>query len=89
MFSQLEELAAKIHKAWIVLGDFNCLANLNERHGQPVCMNEILPLRSCMQTCGLDNMKYSGRFFTWNNKRNEEKRALSKIDSVMQWLLVG
>lgn len=36
MFSQHEELATKIDKAWIALGDFNCLANLNERHDQQV-----------------------------------------------------
>ena len=75
LFSQLDMLSKDIDKAWVVLGDFNCLANLDERIEQTVRLQEVLPLRSCMQTCGLKDMKYSGRFFTWNNKQCGEKRV--------------
>ena len=34
--------------SWIVLGDFNCVANLDERLGQHVRLLEFLPLRQCM-----------------------------------------
>ena len=33
---------------WIVLGDFNCVANIDERLGQPVRLHKVLPLRQCM-----------------------------------------
>ena len=32
-----------------------------------------------MQLCGLKDMKYSGWFFTWNNKQCGEKRVLEKL----------
>lgn len=83
LFSQLGMLSKDIDKAWIVLGDFNCLANLDERIWKTIRLQEVLPLRSCMQTCGLKDMKYSGRFFTWNYKQSVGRRVFSKIDRVL------
>ena len=34
--------------SWLVLGDFNCVANLDERLGKPVRFHEVLSLRQCM-----------------------------------------
>lgn len=68
---------------WMVIGDFNCVANLNERVGQTVRLSEVLPLRNCMATCEIRDMKYNGRFDTWNNKQMGNRRVFSKIDRVM------
>ena len=68
LFSMVDTLARSIRNPWIVLGDFNCIANLNQRIGHPARMSEITPLRQCMVACDLHDMKVNGRFFTWNNK---------------------
>ena len=36
LFCQLESISKHIDKPWIALGDFNCIANFNERIGQAV-----------------------------------------------------
>ena len=48
LVSQLDMLSQVIDKAWVVLGDFNWLANLDERIRQTVRLQEVLPLCSCM-----------------------------------------
>ena len=83
LFSQLEDIFKKIDQPWAVLGDFNSLANLNERIGQPVCLQKVVPLRSCLHVYGLKNMKFLGRFFTWNNKQCGDKLVFSKIERIL------
>lgn len=83
MFKNLSVNANIMLLPWIVLGDFNCIAHFNERTGRAIKLKEILPLRSYMDFCDLQDMKSSGRFFTWSNKRAGEERILSKIDRVL------
>ncbi|XP_057529853.1 uncharacterized protein LOC130808394 [Amaranthus tricolor] len=67
-------------KAWCMAGDFNAVMNKGERIGAPVRWNDIQPMLDCMETCGLEDMKSSGRYYTWTNKQDGEDRVLSKID---------
>lgn len=69
LFSNLEDIVRSCSGPWLVLGDFNCLANINERIGNLVRLSDILPLRNCMTSCGLHNMKCNERFYTWTNKQ--------------------
>ena len=69
----------EVDKPWVVLGDFDCLENLNERIGQTVRLQEVMPLRSCMQDCGWKDMKFSGRFFTWNTNNVVRGGSLVKL----------
>lgn len=36
-----------------------------------------------MEQCGLEELKATGRFFTWTNKQGGNRRVLSKIDRVL------
>ena len=83
MLSELETIGATLTGPWIVLRDFNCIANLKKRIGQKSCLNEIEPLRQCMGNCEIYDLKSTRRFFTWSNKKRGEARVLSKIDRVM------
>lgn len=69
LLQHLEALRSLCNGPWIILGDFNCIANLNERIGQAVRLSKILPLKTCMENCNMHDMKSSGRFYTWNNKQ--------------------
>ena len=64
------------------MGDFNCIANINERIGQRPRSHEIAPLRRCMEVCEIRDLKSTGRFFTWTNKQEGLARVFSKIDRV-------
>ena len=84
MLSKLETIGATVIGLWIVLGDFNYIANLNERIGQKSRLHEIEPLRRCMVNCDIHDMKSTGRFFTWSNKQRGNARVLSKINRELE-----
>uniref|UniRef100_A0A803NJ73 Uncharacterized protein n=1 Tax=Cannabis sativa TaxID=3483 RepID=A0A803NJ73_CANSA len=39
--------------------------------------------KDCIVVCNLEDVKFGGSFFTWNNKQKGEDRIYSKIDRVM------
>lgn len=76
-------------EAWVIMGDFNSVLNLDERMGFLVRLYEVQPFRECVTYCGLVDIKSSGRMFTWTNKQEGECRVFSTIDRVManmKWL---
>ncbi|XP_074296921.1 uncharacterized protein LOC141627584 [Silene latifolia] len=53
---------------------FNKLEDMDE---------EMLPFRSTVALCDLQDIKSTGAFFTWNNKQPSETRIFSRIDRVL------
>ncbi|KAL2925764.1 hypothetical protein RDABS01_001819 [Bienertia sinuspersici] len=68
---------------WLLMGDLNCVLNLDERLGSPVRLGEIREIRYCMEECGLSDIPYKGNFYTWCNKHLDDSRVYSRIDRVM------
>ncbi|KAL2943499.1 putative glucan endo-1 3-beta-glucosidase eglC [Bienertia sinuspersici] len=68
---------------WCVTGDFNAIMNKEDRQGAVVRWTEIQPMIECVNICGLEDMKSSGRFFTWSNKQEGAKRVLTKTDRAL------
>lgn len=83
LFDELQGLGSSMKSPWIILGDFNCVANLDECIGSSVRFAEVQPLRDCMALCNVHDLNYHGRFFTWNNKQAGANRVMSKIDRVL------
>ena len=83
LLNHLEDMNQEISMPWIVLSDFHCIANLNERIGSPPRLHETMPLRHCMESCGLYDLKSNGRFLTWSNKKAGSSRVMSKIYRTM------
>lgn len=83
LFCALRDLSQSVSTSWIILGDFNCVANLDERIGSPVRLAEIQPFRDCMAFWGVHDLKFHGRFFTWSNKQAKNCRVFCKIDRVL------
>ncbi|XP_056697506.1 uncharacterized protein [Spinacia oleracea] len=79
----LQAIAAGCGGAWVCMGDFNNLLNLDERIGMPVRIGEVKPMRDCFSVCKLEDIKTAGCFFTWTNKQEGENRVMSKIDRVV------
>ncbi|XP_062103902.1 uncharacterized protein LOC133815024 [Humulus lupulus] len=71
------------------MGGFNSVLSPSDRlhyHGNG---SEMVPFQSCVEQCGLVDVKFSGNFFTWNNKQEGFSRVYAKLDRVMvndQWL---
>ena len=76
-------MSKSITSPWIILGDFNRVANLDERIGSPVRLVEVQPLRDCMALCNVHDLKHHGNFFTWTNKQGGDNQVMSKIDRVL------
>ena len=83
LFNQLEGLKLHIIGPWLIMEDFNCIANINERIGQRPRNHEMVPLRRCMEVCEIHDLKSTRRFFTWTNKQEDPASVLRKIDRVL------
>ncbi|XP_062085993.1 uncharacterized protein LOC133792101 [Humulus lupulus] len=68
---------------WVVLGDFNDILNRDERIGDRVRYNSNNDFINCVSCCQLEDVKYSGNFYTWSNKQQGSDKIYSKIDRVM------
>ncbi|KAL2903322.1 Tetratricopeptide repeat protein 23-like, partial [Bienertia sinuspersici] len=62
------------------MGDINCVVNFDERLGSQVRMHEISPPRECFDECEVQDISYTGCFYTWTNKQDAAARVWSKID---------
>lgn len=82
LWHDLEQLKVT-NCAWIWMGDFNCVLNMDKRLEAPVRNSEVLEFRRCVNSFQMEDMKASGRFFTWNNKQSDEDRVFSYNDWVM------
>ncbi|XP_019223716.1 PREDICTED: uncharacterized protein LOC109205460 [Nicotiana attenuata] len=65
------------------MGDFNNVLNTDERIGSKVIVAETKEFKQCVDTCCLQELKSTGAFYTWNNKRSGEDRVMSRIDRVL------
>uniref|UniRef100_A0A803QI18 DUF4283 domain-containing protein n=1 Tax=Cannabis sativa TaxID=3483 RepID=A0A803QI18_CANSA len=91
LWDELEEVAHKIDEPWLIMGDFNEILKANERIGKRAQSLPSQRFRDSMEKCKMADLKFSGSFFTWNNKQTPEERIFSKIDRAMvntQWLNV-
>ncbi|KAL2930341.1 LINE-1 retrotransposable element ORF2 protein [Bienertia sinuspersici] len=73
------------------MGDFNCVLNIEEKIGNAVRAGEMEAARCCMEDCGMQDIPYSGHYYTWSNKQVASERVFTKLDRVMandQWLEV-
>ncbi|XP_074315563.1 uncharacterized protein LOC141651765 [Silene latifolia] len=78
-----------LKEPWIIMGDFNNVLHMDEKIGLPVKDSETMPFQDAIDRCGLQDMKCTGSFFTWNNKQPNSTRVFSRIDRVLvndEWL---
>lgn len=83
LWHSLKIIADSCSDAWIVMGDFNSMMDLDDRIGSIVRLSEVQPMRNCMLHCKLTEVKTVGRLYTWNNKQDGEDRVFSRIDRVL------
>ncbi|XP_062103449.1 uncharacterized protein LOC133814518 [Humulus lupulus] len=85
----MQELALSIADPWMLIGDFNEILSHHERIGKKVTAKLSISFQECLSLCYLEDLKFSGCFYTWNNKQKAEEKIYSKIDRVVvnsQWI---
>ncbi|XP_062114047.1 uncharacterized protein LOC133825067 [Humulus lupulus] len=88
LWKDLLELAVSIADPWMVIGDFNEIFFHHERIGKKVTAKLSSSFQDCLSFCHLEDLKFSGCFYTWNNKQKAEEKIYSKIDRALvnsQW----
>ncbi|XP_060959313.1 uncharacterized protein LOC133030549 [Cannabis sativa] len=81
LWNELQQLVTK--EEWVVLGDFNEILHKEERVGKKVKYKAAIEFANCIEICHLEDLKASGNFYTWCNKRQDDERIYSKIDKVL------
>ncbi|XP_062089720.1 uncharacterized protein LOC133796262 [Humulus lupulus] len=81
LWKDLQDLIVK--GPWIVMGDFNDILAKEERIGNRVRYKTSTDFIDRVANCQLEDVKYSGNFYTWCNKQHGEDRIYSKIDRVL------
>ncbi|XP_059302356.1 uncharacterized protein LOC132054329 [Lycium ferocissimum] len=78
------ELANQHDLPWIIGGDFNVIVSDEEKQGGlPVSSNETLDFSTCIQSCGLIDVGFTGSKFTWWNGRTEEECIFKRLDRIL------
>ncbi|XP_030478095.1 uncharacterized protein LOC115695145 [Cannabis sativa] len=68
---------------WCLMGDFNDILSKEERIGHRVRSYPDDDFLNCVNQCHLEDVKFSGNFFTWSNKKHGDDRIYSKIDRIL------
>ena len=83
LWGDLERIAMNMRDPWVVLGDFNCVLDREEKIGGPVRDHDMVSFRRCVANCALDDMKSTRCYYTWNNKQSDGSRVFCKLDRVL------
>ncbi|XP_062096287.1 uncharacterized protein LOC133802068 [Humulus lupulus] len=87
LWLDIQALAMKIKEAWIILGDYNEILHQNERAGKKTILKPSLSLRDCMTHCQMEDLKFSGCFYTWTNKQRPEDRIFDHSPILISFYL--
>uniref|UniRef100_A0A803PZW9 Uncharacterized protein n=1 Tax=Cannabis sativa TaxID=3483 RepID=A0A803PZW9_CANSA len=68
---------------WCLMGDFNEILSKEERIAHRVKSYPNDDFLNCVNECHLEDVKFSGNFFTWSNKKHGEDQIYSKIDRIL------
>ncbi|XP_070049980.1 uncharacterized protein [Nicotiana tomentosiformis] len=89
LWQEIRKISSIVVGPWAIMGDFNCVLHKEDIIGRHVVMSEIKEFRACVADCGLQKLRSSGAYFTWNNKQEGHDRVYSKIDRVLvntEWI---
>lgn len=68
---------------WLIIGDFNELANSGEKFGGRVSANRIWFLNEFMKTVGTLDLGYTGKRFIWENRQDGRAYIKEMLDHFM------
>ncbi|XP_058782174.1 uncharacterized protein LOC131656479 [Vicia villosa] len=93
MWEELHKLAEDTHGPWLVAGDFNDIAHIEEkRGGVKASMSRCTRFRNSLQMCKLTDLEARGPKFTWRGPVfHGGQRIYEKLDRAVsndEWRLL-
>ncbi|XP_062089668.1 uncharacterized protein LOC133796204 [Humulus lupulus] len=73
LWTDLKEIAAKVSDPWLILGDFNDILSVEGRIGGKKRKKCSGAFKECVECYQVEDVKFTGSFFTWNNKQAGKK----------------
>ncbi|XP_069143402.1 uncharacterized protein [Solanum lycopersicum] len=74
-------MAKGISQPWLIVGDFNAILSTKDRlAGVLVTNNEIKDFGDCVRDMGVNELQWTGNYYTWTNKQCGKDRISSRID---------
>ncbi|GAV92739.1 Exo_endo_phos domain-containing protein [Cephalotus follicularis] len=71
-------------RPWIVLGDFDVSRYPREHTGNRLVSSKAMEeFELCIRKCEIEDLRQTGQFFTWNNKRTGAEAIAKKIDRAL------
>ncbi|KAJ4848025.1 hypothetical protein Tsubulata_009359 [Turnera subulata] len=90
LWRELSDLRTGAQKEWLLLGDFNSVADSSEKLGQcPVIRQDMEAFVQFMDQNLLMDLGFKGQPFTWSNHRvghKEVKERLDRAVATTQWI---
>lgn len=81
LWQTLRNLHKSIPKAWVVVGDFNTVKELREKlGGRDLTEARIADFNSCIEDCGLVEMRSVGPIWSWSNSSYTSQRIVGRLD---------
>lgn len=79
----MEEIANNTHVPWLVGGDFNVIMEESKKlGGLPITQQETLDFVQCMNSCSLNELRFTGSRYTWWNGKIQEDYVFKRLDRV-------
>lgn len=67
---ELEKISNAFQGKWLVIRDFNCILDENEKKGGiKTRLTKINRFKNCIPECGFIDIGFSGHPYTWTNRR--------------------
>ena len=84
LWPDLQQFASDYHGPWLLAGDFNETATLEERnHGGPEMLRRCQRFQSWIDNTGLIDLGYSGCKFTWSRGLSAATRKEARLDRAL------
>ena len=88
-WSLLRHLKNRATLPWVCMGDSNEILSSNEKNGRlPKPLGLMQNFRNALLNCGLVDLGYNGRIFTWRNGREDDAFVEEKLDwayATVEW----
>ena len=77
----LRQLHALADLPWVLIGDFNEISALEEKHGmEDRSLRQMANFREALSDCSLMDLGFIGSEFTWSNNREDELLVRVRLD---------
>lgn len=89
LWDSLEKFGCNLLAPWMILGDFNCFLQLDDKlGGKDPSPSDIRDFTKCCQSLGLVDLQYTGCRYTWTNNSIDNSMWI-KLDRALgnsEWL---